>query len=420
MLKRNSISALLVIAAVVGILLFSASASVMAQDEEVTITVGTWADESFEEAVALFNEKYPNINVELQLAAINDHHDNLLTRLAAGGEVPDVAYLEDQYISTLAARGGFVDLSQAPYNGNEYKNQLVGYPFAQATTEEGQLVAMPIDVAPGTIFYRHDRLEELGVDIEDIKTFEDWIEVGKKFMESGENRWLIGDVANIYTMMINGSSTDRYFNEEGELVVNSERFLNAMQTAKEIRDMGLDAGISEWTNEWFTVLKEGQVLMQPSGAWLGGHLKDWIAPETAGKWRVTSFPEGYDGPWGGSFAGIPKSSENKEAAWKFIKFMATNKEVQWKVFEVADIFPSIESLYYKDAFEEELDFYGGQKARLVWKETIMNIPEINTSKYDSMISDIMWTSLGEVLEGTKAPQKALEDAEQLILRRTRR
>lgn len=415
---RKSISALLVMA-VLGVLVLTMQTAVFAE-ETTTITVGTWADESFEEAVALFNEEYPNIKVELQLAAINDHHDNLLTRLAADGEVPDVAYLEDQYISTLAARGGFVDLSQPPYNGDEYKDQLVGYPFAQATTEDGQLVAMPTDVAPGTIFYRHDRLEELGVDIEDIKTFEDWIEVGKKFMESGENRWLIGDVANIYTMMINGSSTDRYFNEEGELVVNSERFLNAMQTAKEIRDMGLDAGISEWTNEWFTVLKEGQVLMQPSGAWLGGHLKEWIAPDTAGKWRVTSFPEGFDGPWGGSFAGIPKSSENKEAAWKFIKFMSTNKAVQWRNFEIADMFPSIESLYYRDAFEEELDFYGGQKARLVWKETIMNIPEINTSKHDSMISDIMWTSLGEVLEGTKAPQKALDDAENLILRRTRR
>jgi multiple sugar transport system substrate-binding protein len=220
--------------------------------------------------------------------------------------------------------------------------------------------------------------------------------------------------------MINGSSTNRYFDENGELVINSDRFLNAFQTAKEVRDMGLDAEISEWTNEWYTVLKEGQVLMQPSGAWLGGHLKGWIAPDTAGKWRVTSFPEGYDGPWGGSFAGIPKSSENKEAAWKFIKFMATNQEAQWSNFEIADMLPTIKALYYKDAFEEELDFYGGQKARLVWKETIMDIPEINTSKHDSFVMDILGNALGEVLEGTKEPQQALNDAESLIERRIRR
>ncbi|TDQ01724.1 carbohydrate ABC transporter substrate-binding protein (CUT1 family) [Halanaerobium saccharolyticum] len=419
-MKRKSIFSLVVMAAVIGVLLFSASASVMAQDEEVTITVGTWADESFEAAVELFNDKYPNINVELQLAAIEDHHDNLLTRLAAGGEVPDVAYLEDQYISTLAARGGFVDLSQEPYNGDQHKDKLVGYPFAQATTQDGQLVAMPTDVAPGTIFYRHDRLEELGVDIEDIKTFEDWIEVGKKFTESGENRWLIGDVANIYTMMVNGSSTDRFFNENGELVINSPRFLKAFRTAKEVRDMGLDAEISEWTNEWFTVLREGQVLMQPSGAWLGGHLKEWIAPETAGKWRVTSFPEGYDGPWGGSFAGIPKSSDNKEAAWKFIEFMATDRAVQWSNFRIADMFPTIEDLYDHEAFAEEIDFYGGQKARLVWKETILNIPAINTNQHDSFVMDMMGNALGEVLEGNKTPEEALNETETLIERRIRR
>lgn len=413
---------LVLVSMLVGVLFIFAACGddEVVDDGTTTITVGTWADESFDAAVELFNEKYPDINVELQLADIEDHHDALLTRLAAGGEVPDVAFIEIDYISNLASRGGFVDLNQEPYNAKQYEDILVEYPFTQATTETGELVAMPTDIAPATIFYRHDRLEEIGLDIDDINTFEDWVEAGEKFAASGENRWLLADAAHVYEMMINGSDTDRYFDEDGNLVINSERFVNAFQTTQEIREAGLDAQISAWGNEWFEVLNGGQVLMQPKGAWLGGHLREWIAPETAGKWRAADLPEGYEGPWGGSFAGIPESSDNKEAAWKFIEFMATNEEVQWSNFEIADMYPSIESLYDREEFDEPIDFYGGQKVRRLWADTLQDITGIRTSPYDNLIEDFITSALSEVLEDGEDPATALEEAEELIKRRINR
>ena len=78
----------------------------------------------------------------------------------------------------------------------------------------------------------------------------------------------------------------------------------------------------------------------------------------------------------------------------------------------------IEALH--EAFEEEIDFYGGQKARLVWKETILNIPAINTNQHDSFVMDMMGNALGEVLEGNKTPEEALNETERLIERRIRR
>ena len=74
--------------------------------------------------------------------------------------------------------------------------------------------------------------------------------------------------------------------------------------------------------------KRGTIATQMMGAWLGGHLQNWLAPNTRGLWRAADLPGGAYGSWGGTFYAIPKKSQNKEAAWEFIKYMTLNKDVQ--------------------------------------------------------------------------------------------
>ena len=426
MFKRRKVSLMLVFVLAVGVL-FTFSAC--GDDDEVadgevdgptTITVGTWADESLGEAIELFNEEYPDIEVETQIADMDDHHDTLLTRIAADGEVPDVAYIEVDHIGRLAAQGGFEDLYEEPYNAREHRDKLVDYPFNQAENEDGQLMGMPTDVAPGTIFYRHDRLEEIGMDIDDINDFDDWIEAGEKFAESGDDRWLLADAALIYELVLNSGDYDRYFDEDGESLVTTDRFVEAFTMAQKVHEMGLDAQVEAWSDSWFEVLNEGQVLMQPKGAWLGGHLRDWIAPDTAGDWRVAEIPEGYEGSWGGSFAAIPEASENKEAAWKFIEFMATNEELQWQNFEIADMYPTIESLYDREEFSEPVDFFGGQQVREIWADTLSDIDGMRTTQHDTLAEDVLASALSDVIEDGRDPLEALQEADDMILRRTNR
>ena len=53
------------------------------------------------------------------------------------------------------------------------------------------------------------------------------------------------------------------------------------------------------------------------GAWLGGHLASWLAPDTKGQWRSAQLPAGAFASWGGSFYAIPKAA-NKAMAWEFV------------------------------------------------------------------------------------------------------
>jgi multiple sugar transport system substrate-binding protein len=253
---------------------------------------------------------------------------------------------------------------------------------------------------------------------------EDWIEAGKKFAEDtdgdGSNdKWLIADASNIYNMYAR-SGENRYFNEDGECIVDSERFIKGFEMAQKVRELGLDAGAAPWSNEWTAALKNGTVLMEPNGAWLGGHLSSWIAPESKGKWRAADLPDGMYAKSGGSYAGIPEAADKKEAAWKFIKFYSTNKEIQVDNFKVADTFPSWKPAFKDPVMDEPVEYLGGQKARQKWMEAAENVPNVVTNNNDMMAEQIVNSALSDVLENGKDPEKALKEAKKLIERRTNR
>jgi len=256
-----------------------------------------------------------------------------------------------------------------------------------------------------------------------MKTMEDWIEAGKKFAkdtdgDGANDRWLIADAANIFNIFAR-SGENRYFDEDGNCIVDSERFVKGMKITKKIRDLGLDAGAPAWSNEWTAALKNGTVLMEPTGAWLGGHLKSWIAPKAKGKWRATDLPNGMYAQNGGSFAGIPQDAEHKEAAWKFIEFYSTNKDIQVENFKVADTFPSWKPAFNDPVMDQPVEYLGGQKARQMWVEAAKNVPNVVTNKNDMIAEQIVNSALSSVLDGSKDPKEALKDAKKLIERRTR-
>ena len=391
---------------------------------KVTITVAVYPDlDSVIKAILpAFNALYPDIAVRLEVAGYGDHHTKLLTALAAGKGVPDVAAVEIGYIAKFASEGGLVDLSQPPYNGEAYRDLFVPYAWQQAHTTDGRLIGMPADIAPATMFWRRDVFAERGVSIDEIKTWEDYIEAGKKLTYDADgdgeiDHWLVDDAATV-AMILWGGHT-RFFDENGNCIVDSERFVKAFTIAKQIRDAGLDARIPAWTNEWYEAFRRSTVATAINGAWLLGHLKNWIAPETAGLWGAAQLPGGTYTQRGGTWYVIPQASEHKDAAWKLVKFLTTNPDIQLRAFEITNAFPAVQAVWEDPIFEEPVPFLGGQPARLLWKEAVQRIVGVPTNPNDAIAMEIVSDALTQVLEEGRPIKEALAEAKQLIERRTR-
>ncbi|MGC8771078.1 MAG: sugar ABC transporter substrate-binding protein, partial [Brevinematia bacterium] len=56
-------------------------------------------------------------------------------------------------------------------------------------------------------------------------------------------------------------------------------------------------------------------------------------------------------------------------------------------------------------------YIGGQKARLLWRQIAMEIPEVYVNEKDSIANSILSQALSEVLEGKKDVDTALADAQ---------
>ncbi len=81
-----------------------------------------------------------------------------------------------------------------------------------------------------------------------------------------------------------------YFDRAGRVLVDDARFVRAFELGRAAHRAGIDAGTTMWTNEWVAGFRSGRIAGQMMGSWLAGHLKNWLAPDTAGKWRSAPLP----------------------------------------------------------------------------------------------------------------------------------
>ncbi|MEX0333608.1 ABC transporter substrate-binding protein [Vibrio tubiashii] len=366
-------------------------------------------------------EKETGIKVDYLMNNHGDHHTKLTTNLATGSGAGDVIVVDVEKIGPFVASGGLVNLSEN-YGADKFAESFAPYAWAQGKGADGDVYGMPVDLGPGVMYYRSDVFAKAGIDVNQaIKDWDSYIKAGEELKK--KDVYLIASAADvaqaiIFTTVPEGEGL--YFDADGNPVVTSERFVHAFEVAKEIREKGLDARILAWSNEWYEGFRNGTFATQLSGAWLLGHLNNWIAPETAGNWGVSHLPDGIYGSWGGSFLSIPTQSNHQDEAWKLIEYMTTRRDIQLKHFETIAAFPANTQTYDDALFQEEVEFLGGQKARLLFADVAKNIKPVAPAKGDHVArSIILENALMEVLDEGKDIKTALKEAERMIKRRTR-
>ena len=404
-------------------LLVAAMAVTAKAQTEITVASFPSFDESTKAAQPNFEKKFPNIKIKLVSLSFGDHHNAMLTALASGSNLPDVMAVEIGFIGRFAESGGLEDLGAPPYNGKPLLSKLLKFTGPQATSGMGILAAIPADVGPGALFYRKDILDKAGVSEAQLtKTWESFIESGKK-VKDATGAYLIAhanDMKDIYIRTNLKEGEGIYFDKAGKVLVNGPRFTKAFELAKAARAAGIDAKVGAWSNEWAQAFKSSQLATVMSGAWMAGHLNNWICPDTKGLWRSAQLPNGAFATWGGSWYAIPKKAEHKKEAWEFIKFMTTDKEQQLNALKSLDAWPALIAAQDDPFIHQPMPFLGGQKARELWKVAADRAPGIPVNKLDSIAESIVNAELEQVLEKDKDIGTALADAEKQIQRRIRK
>ena len=408
--------------ALLGAALLAAS-TVWAQ--KITLTVASFPDldRGVKLAIPLYQKINPNVEIKLTSLAYADHHTAMTTALATGANLPDVMAIDMDFVGKFAESGGMEDLNKAPYNAGQFRDKLARFTYPLAMSGQGAMVGMPVDVGPGALFFRKDLLDKAGVTEADLtKTWESFIEAGKK-VRASSGAYLLASAVDIKDIYIRAGLKDGegiFFDAKGQPLLGTPRFQKAFELAKAARTAGIDGKMTAWSNEWSEGFKRDKIASQMMGAWLAGHLNNWLAPESKGKWRSAQLPGGSFGSWGGSFYGIPKKAQNKAAAWDFIKFLSTNKDMQIEAFRGYDAFPALLEAQNDPFVDQPIEYLGGQKARQQWKVAVSKIAAYDVDKYDRVANEVVNAELEKVLDQDKDIKTALADAQAQLMRRVRR
>lgn len=392
---------------------------------QTVLTVASFKDldRSVQAAIPLFKKVRPDVEVKLVALGYGDHHNAMTTALATGANLPDVMGLEINFVAKFAESGGLEDLSKAPYNASALNDRFFKFAVAQATSRGGIRAAMPADIGPGALFYRKDLMDKAGItEAQLTQSWDAFIEAGKT-LKSKTGAYLIPHAAAIKDIILRSGLKDGeglYFDAQGKVLVESPRFVQAFETARRAREAGIDAKVAAWSNEWSEGFKRGTVASEMMGAWLAGHMKNWIAPQTKGQWRSASLPGGVQASWGGSFYAIPKAAKQKALAWEFVKFMSTNEEVQLAAFRDLDAFPALIEATNDPFVDKPVEFLGNQVARKAWKSTASQIPAVAVDRLDPVAAEVVAAEFDKVIEQGKDVKQALADARKAIDRRVRR
>ncbi len=385
-----------------------------------TITFGGWpaADEAVEAIIDGFQEEYPNVEVEVEMMGTADHHDRLLTSLAAQAGAPDVAMIEAEYIGAFRDRPGFVNLLEEPYNASQYEDDFVDYKWQHAQSSDGEvMVGLPWDIGPLSFFYNRRMFEDAGLPSEPDEVYE-LLSHPDSFLEAAraltveDQQWAIGNATDIFF----GRWANRdWYDFDLSFRFDSDESLDLIELGRIMREEGLDAQVDAFDEEWTSLIGDGRIAIVPSGSWFGGFLKTWVAPDLEGDWGVIAPPLFDSTNWGGSFLAIPEMSDNKAAAWAFVEYMLANSRPQNEMFEAVDYFPAYMPAWDDPMYDEPDPYFAGQRTRRLWAEIAEGTEPTMVTPMDAETADILISRVDAGIDAGEPAQQIIDDAIEEIL-----
>ena len=123
-----------------------------------------------------YMESHPDVDIDTVVIEPADYVTKVQTALNGGQKEPDIIVGEPQMLEDFYEAGYFEDLNQAPYNAQDYADQIVDYVWQAGQDSDGIQRAISYQITPAGIYYRRDIAKQVfGTDDPD--------EIGKLFAD---------------------------------------------------------------------------------------------------------------------------------------------------------------------------------------------------------------------------------------------
>jgi arabinosaccharide transport system substrate-binding protein len=341
-----------------------------AQAAPTEITFWTFVDahaKYWTTSADLWNKANPDKQITLTPTVYPwaDMHSKLLLALQSGTGAPDMVDIEITKFPTFIK--GDIHLQDITDLVDAVKDQLVASRLVYQW--KGKQYGVDYHVGTFMMFYNKDVMDAAGVDIDSIKTWDDYIAAGKKVTKG--DVWMTaletnGCQAGHALMLMNGGGT---YDKDGNFIIDSAKNAEALQF---MADLKLKDKIAEdapggglMQQESYTALTAGKIASLWYPEWYIERFQDYL-PDLKGKIRVRPMPTGFgtfaSTMGGGTGTAITDQIDpaKLQLAKDFLKFAKLTPEAGVRIWKELGFDPIIKAAYTDPELTKPLPYFGNE------------------------------------------------------------
>jgi arabinosaccharide transport system substrate-binding protein len=397
----------IVIVAIVSLIAITASEAGRFAEKPPDLVFATFTKEhaaAYEPAIRAF-EKRNNVTVSLQVVDQRALQSRLQAALQSGAPVPDMVELLDGSMGTFTSgpleNVGFVDLTDR-IRVEGLDKRLVTSRFGKWSSR-GRIFALPHDVHPVMLAYRRDLVEQLGIDVSKLTTWDEFVRVGSEITKDADgdgvfDRYMMdlpaegGDALRLLILQRGGL----IFDAKGEVVFDkpevAEVVIWYVKATVGKNRISFPVG---WGQNLAKSMMDGTCLFYICPDWRTRQFMVDV-PSLDGKLALMPLPAWEPGgrrtsTWGGTGLAFTKQSKNQELAWKLAMELYFDAEQLGPRFKDTNILPPVTDSWTRPEFAEPDPFYSGQFRGKAFVELASQVPDEPAHTY-------MTTAVGKLSE----------------------
>lgn len=369
-----------------------------------------------------FNKYVPDVKVNVTVMPSKEYRTKLQNAFRTGKNAPDVATFEISDFGVYKDTDYVENLSQPQYNAGELLKDMIPYVQELSKDADGNIKGLSWQSTPGGFWYKKALAREyLGTDepeelYELLSSWDKIIELGRQVHEkSGGKVGLLDDVESILQIYASYKGQP-WVDKDGKLV--SRQYMEDMYTLmKQVLDNKGSAQAESWSAGWTSgMFSNDMFILVGMPSWgLNFCIKPGIPAdkmqEAADTWGYMKAPVPYQN--GGTWYAMYAKSQNKDAAWAWIKTMTANQDylvngLSGQLGDFPSYVPAIEQLI-KDGHTDIVT--GEQQYFEDFYETAKSVKADPMTKYDRQAWISATDQMKQLASGAVTPAQAAEGFE---------
>ena len=376
------------------------------------LTVWTFSNthyDAFKQSTPVFEQRHVPLDIDLQLVHYRVLDRRLRSAMWAGLDVPDLVEVNFNRAGTFfrgpVDRVGFIDLTsyleRTDSTGASYRDRILPSRLA-AYSNRGRIFGLPHDVHPHALAYRRDLFEAEGIDPDTIKTWDDFIEAGRR-LTIPDKRYMIQfddtGVLSFEALLLQRGGG--FFDAGGELTIDSETAVQALLWFVPIvagPDRIADNPASQG-QAFYKAIGDGYVVCFLCPDWLTSKI-EMNLPHLSGKLALMPMPAVTPGGRrttvrSGTMLGITTATPDPELAWELATYLYFDRARVGQRFRTTNTLPPNRDAWEDPAFHEPRAYWSDQRIGELYIDLASQAP----TQYSSPYQELAAAKVGQVIAG---------------------